>query len=110
MWLLIIRIIGGRSTEANDTHTRRVYQKVFLAYITQTLCKIVIMVFWVALEAKLKLLRETSSESIGKVEKKPFTQMSLLQNRNLHRIAVFDQRGPPAWYLGGSQSLSSSIN
>jgi hypothetical protein len=37
---LIIRIIGGRSTEANDTHTRRVYQKVFLAYITQTLCKI----------------------------------------------------------------------
>jgi hypothetical protein len=42
--------------------------------------------------------RETSSESIGKVEKKPFTQMSLLQNRNLHRIAVFDQRGPPAWY------------
>jgi hypothetical protein len=26
-------------TEANDTHTRRVYQKVFLAYITQTLCK-----------------------------------------------------------------------
>jgi hypothetical protein len=49
------------------------------------------------------------SESIGKVEKKPFTQMSLLKTGNLHRIAVFDQRGPPAWYLGGSQSLSSLL-
>jgi hypothetical protein len=46
---------------------------------------------------------------LEKVEE-TFSQMSLLQNRDLHRIAVFDQRGPPAWYLGGSQSLSSSIN
>jgi hypothetical protein len=35
---LIIRIIGGR-TEANDTHTRRVYQKVFLHILPKRFVK-----------------------------------------------------------------------
>jgi hypothetical protein len=49
--------------------------------------------------------------SSRKLEKKPFLpKCPCCKTGNLHRIAVFDQRGPPAWYLGGSQSLSSSIN
>jgi hypothetical protein len=49
--------------------------------------------------------------SSRKLEKKPFLpKCPCCKTENLHRIAVFDQRGPPAWYLGSSQSLSSSIN
>jgi hypothetical protein len=47
---------------------------------------------------------------VEKVERKEtFYPNVLVAKQNLHRIAVFDQRGPPAWYLGG-KSLSSSIN
>ena len=61
---------------------------------------------------KLKLLHEKLRVKVlEKVEKKPFLpKCPCCKTGNLHRIAVFDQRGPPAWYLGGSQSLSSSIN
>ena len=48
---------------------------------------------------------ETPSKSPRKArEKNIYAQMSLLQNGNLHRITIFDQRGPPAWYLGGGQN------
>ena len=58
---------------------------------------------------KLKLLQEKLQvKVIEKAEKKPFLpKCRCCKTGNLHRIAVFDQRGPPAWYLGGSQSLSS---
>jgi hypothetical protein len=61
---------------------------------------------------KLKLLQEKLRVKVlERVEKKPFLpKCPYCKTGNLHRIAVFDQRGPPAWYLGGSQSLSSSIN
>ena len=29
------------------------------------------------------------------------------QSGNLHRIAVFDQRGSPASYIGGSQNVNA---
>jgi hypothetical protein len=29
---------------------------------------------------------------------------------NLHTILLFDQRGPPAWYLGGSQKSPACKN
>ena len=29
---------------------------------------------------------------------------------NLHTILIFDKRGPPAWYLGGSQSSKPCKN
>jgi hypothetical protein len=42
---------------------------------------------------------------LEKAEKKVFIpKCPCCKTGNLHRIAVFDQRGPPAWYLGGSQS------
>ncbi len=45
---------------------------------------------------------------LEKVKKKPFLpKCPYYKTRNLHRIAVFDQRGPPARYLGGSQSSNS---
>ena len=57
---------------------------------------------------------------LEKQEKKPFIlkcQCCILrggQAGNLHRIAVFDQRGPPpeasGWYLGGSQNTISCKN
>ena len=55
---------------------------------------------------KLKLLQEKLQVKIlEKVEKKPFLpKCSCCKTGNLHRIAVFDQRGPPAWYLGDSQT------
>jgi len=58
---------------------------------------------------KLKLLQEKLKVKVlEKVEKKPFLpKCPCCKTGNLHRIAVFDQRGPPAWYLGGSQSSSS---
>jgi hypothetical protein len=61
---------------------------------------------------KLKLLQEKLRVKVlERVEKKPsLPKCPCCKTGNLHRIAVFDQRGPPAWYLGGSQSLSSSIN
>jgi hypothetical protein len=61
---------------------------------------------------KLKLLQEKLRVKVlERVEKKPFLpKCPCCKTGNLHRIAVFDQRGPPAWYLGDSQSLSSSIN
>ena len=59
---------------------------------------------------KLKLLQEKLRVKVlEKVEKKPFLpKCPCCKTGNLHRIAVFDQRGPPAWYLGGSQSATSS--
>lgn len=54
---------------------------------------------------KLQLLQEKLQVKVlEKQEKKPFfSKCSCCKTGNLHRIAVFDQRGPPAWYLGGSQ-------
>ena len=58
---------------------------------------------------KLKLLQEKLQVKVlKKGEKKPFLPKCLCcKTGNLHRIAVFDQRGPPPWYLGGSQSANS---
>ena len=55
---------------------------------------------------KLKLLQEKLQVKVlEKVEKKPFLpKCPCCKTGNLHRIAVFDQRGPPAWYLGDSQT------
>ena len=45
------------------------------------------------------------------IDEQPFLpKCPCCKTGNLHRIAVFDQRGPPAWYLGGSQSSSSYEN
>jgi hypothetical protein len=54
---------------------------------------------------KLKLLQQKLQVKVlEKVEKKSFLpKCPCCKTGNLHRIAVFDQRGPPAWYLGGSQ-------
>lgn len=51
---------------------------------------------------KLQLLQEKLQVKVlEKVEKKPFLpKCPYCKTGNLHRIAVFDQRGPPAWYLG----------
>ena len=59
---------------------------------------------------KLKVLQEKLKvKLIEKVEKKPFLpKCPCCKTGNLHRIAVFDQRGPPAWYLGSSQSSPES--
>jgi hypothetical protein len=58
---------------------------------------------------KLKILQEKLHVKVlEKVEKKPFLpKCSCCKTGNLHRIAVFDQRGPPAWYIGSSQNSSS---
>jgi hypothetical protein len=55
---------------------------------------------------KLKLLQEKLKvKIIEKTQKKPFIPKCLCcKIGNLHSIAVFDSRGPPAWYLGGGQS------
>ena len=55
---------------------------------------------------KLKLLQEKLKVKVlEKAEKKSFMpKCPCCKTGNLHRIAVFDQRGPPAWYLGGSQN------
>ena len=55
---------------------------------------------------KLKLLQEKLKVKVlEKVDKKPFLpKCPCCKIGNLHRIAVFDQRGPPAWYLGTSQN------
>lgn len=61
---------------------------------------------------KLQLLQEKLQvKVIEKAEKKPFlSKCRCCKTGNLHRIAVFDQRGPPAWYLGGSQSANPCKN
>ena len=61
---------------------------------------------------KLKLLQDKLKVKVlEKVEKKPFLpKCPCCKTGKLHRIAVFDQRGPPAWYLGGGQSSSSCEN
>jgi hypothetical protein len=58
---------------------------------------------------KLKLLQEKLKVSIHeKLEKTPFTpKCACCKTGHLHRIVVFDKRGPPAWYLGGGQSADA---
>ena len=58
---------------------------------------------------KLPLLQEKLQvKVIEKAQKKLFLpKCPCCKTGSLHRIAVFDQRGPPAWYLGGGQNLSS---
>lgn len=58
---------------------------------------------------KLKLLQEKLKVKVlEKAEKKVFMpKCPCCKTGNLHRIAVFDQRGPPAWYLGSSQNPNS---
>jgi hypothetical protein len=57
---------------------------------------------------KLKVLQEKLKVKVlEKVEKKPFLpKCPCCKTGNLHRIAVFDQRGPPAWFLGISQNTN----
>jgi hypothetical protein len=59
--------------------------------------------------AKLQLLQEKLQVKVlEKVEKKPFMpKCQCCKTGILHRIAVFDQRGPPAWHLGGGQNTIS---
>jgi hypothetical protein len=63
---------------------------------------------------KLKLLQEKLKVKVlEKVEKKLFLpKCPCCKTGNLHRIAVFDQRGPPpeasGWYLGVGQITNSS--
>ncbi len=61
---------------------------------------------------KLKFLQENLKlKVLEKVEKKPFLPNSpFCKTGNLHRIAVFDHRGPPAWYLSDSQNAISCEN
>ena len=61
---------------------------------------------------KLKVLQEKLKVKVlEKVEKKPFLpKCPCCKTGNLHRIAVFDQRGPPVWYLGDSQSSIPCTN
>jgi hypothetical protein len=61
---------------------------------------------------KLKVLQEKLKVKVlEKVEKKPFLpKCQCCKTGNLHRIAVFDQRGPPLWYLGISQNTNSCKN
>lgn len=55
---------------------------------------------------KLKVLQEKLHVKVlEKAERKPFLPKCLCcKTGNLHRIFIFDQRGPPAWYLGDSQN------
>lgn len=54
------------------------------------------------LQAKLQV------KLLERVEKKPFLpKCACCKTGNLHRIAVFDTRGPPAWYLGTSQNTNA---
>ena len=59
---------------------------------------------------KLKLLQEQlQAKVLEKVEKQAFSpKCPCCKTGNLHRIAAFDQRGPPAWYLGTSQNSPDS--
>ena len=61
---------------------------------------------------KLKLLQEKLKVKVlEKAEKKVFMpKCPCCKTGNLHRILVFDQRGPPDWYLGDSQTTSSCKN
>ena len=65
---------------------------------------------------KLKLLQEKLKVKVlEKAEKKIFIpKCPCCKTGNLHRILVFDQRGPPAdasgWYLGSSQIISPCKN
>ncbi|SHH21771.1 Transposase zinc-binding domain-containing protein [Flavobacterium micromati] len=65
---------------------------------------------------KLKLLQEKLKVKVlEKAEQKPFLpKCPCCKTGNLHRIAVFDQRGPPpevsGWYLSDSQSSSPCIS
>lgn len=58
---------------------------------------------------KLKSLQEKLAvKTLEKVEKKPFMPKCLCcKIGNLHRIANFDNRGPPAWFLGNSQNSNA---
>jgi hypothetical protein len=57
------------------------------------------------LQAKLQV------KVLEKTVKKPFVpKCAYCKTGNLHRIAIFGTRGPPAWYLGTSQKSSSCKN
>jgi hypothetical protein len=58
---------------------------------------------------KFKLLQEKLQVKVlEKVEKKlVLPKCPCCKTGNLHRILNFDHRGPPAWYLGGSQNSNS---
>ena len=55
-----------------------------------------------ALQAKLQVKPIQT-----KVKTKVVPKCPCCKNGNLHTLAVFDKRGPPAWYLGSSQNTSS---
>ena len=61
---------------------------------------------------KLKVLQEKLHVKVlEKAERKPFIpKCPCCKTGNLHRIVVFDQRGPPVWYLGSSQNSIACKN
>lgn len=61
---------------------------------------------------KLKILQEKLQVKVlEKAEKKIFMpKCPCCKTGSLHRIMAFDWRGPPAWYLGGSQIINTCKN
>ena len=57
---------------------------------------------------KLKLLQEKLKVKILEKKQKatPIRKCSCCKIGILHTLAIFDKRGPPDWYLGGSQKSS----
>lgn len=58
---------------------------------------------------KLKLLQaKLKVKVLEKAEKKPFLpKCSCCKVGTLHTLCLFDKRGPPAWFIGGSQKTNS---
>ena len=58
---------------------------------------------------KLKLLQEKLKVHpfVKPTKESKIRKCQCCKTGNLHTILVFDQRGPPAWYLGGSQKSIS---
>jgi hypothetical protein len=55
-----------------------------------------------ALQAKMLV------KPLEKTQQKPLLKKCLCcKTGNLHTIYAFDKRGPPAWYIGGSQTVSA---
>jgi hypothetical protein len=100
---LITKITEWQVQQMTLTHQEFI-RRFALHILPKRFVKSITVFYCITETAKTQSFTRDLKGKVRKVERSLLPKCPCCKTAILHRIAVFDQRGPPAWYLGGSQT------